>query len=78
MLFSESFSGRWPRAALLGVVILSAAESGAASDSARRVPAEWEPQEAIWLQWPGRWEKAGRFRSRQDCTVNHAYPLNRG
>ena len=24
---------------------------------ARRVPAEWEPQEAIWLQWPGGWEK---------------------
>jgi agmatine deiminase len=23
----------------------------------KRVPAEWEPQEAIWLQWPGRWEK---------------------
>ena len=23
----------------------------------RRVPAEWEPQEAIWLQWPGPWEK---------------------
>lgn len=22
-----------------------------------RVPAEWEPQEATWLQWPGRWEK---------------------
>lgn len=22
-----------------------------------RVPAEWEPQEAIWLQWPGQWEK---------------------
>ncbi|MCY3769961.1 MAG: agmatine deiminase family protein [Gammaproteobacteria bacterium] len=22
-----------------------------------RVPAEWEPQEAIWLQWPGRYEK---------------------
>ena len=22
-----------------------------------RVPAEWEPQEAVWLQWPGRWEK---------------------
>jgi agmatine deiminase len=21
-----------------------------------RVPAEWEPQEAIWLQWPQRWE----------------------
>ena len=25
--------------------------------SLKRVPAEWEPQEAIWLQWPGRWEK---------------------
>ena len=24
----------------------------------KRVPAEWEPQEAIWLQWPGPWEKA--------------------
>ncbi len=23
----------------------------------KRVPAEWEPQEAIWLQWPGRYEK---------------------
>ena len=23
----------------------------------RRVPAEGEPQEAIWLQWPGEWEK---------------------
>ena len=22
-----------------------------------RVPAEWEPQEAIWMQWPGYWEK---------------------
>ena len=24
---------------------------------AKRVPAEWEPQEAIWMQWPGLWEK---------------------
>jgi len=23
----------------------------------KRVPAEWEPQEAIWMQWPGYWEK---------------------
>ncbi len=23
----------------------------------RRVPAEWEQQEAIWMQWPGHWEK---------------------
>ena len=26
--------------------------------STKRVPAEWEPQEAIWLQWPGPYEKA--------------------
>ena len=23
----------------------------------KRVPAEWEPQEAIWMQWPGFLEK---------------------
>ena len=23
----------------------------------KRVPAEWELQEAIWMQWPGLWEK---------------------
>ena len=23
----------------------------------RRVPAEWEPQAAVWLQWPGRYER---------------------
>ena len=28
-----------------------------ATATERRVPAEWEPQEAIWLQWPGEWEK---------------------
>lgn len=25
--------------------------------SSKRVPAEWEPQAATWLQWPGRYEK---------------------
>ncbi len=25
---------------------------------ARRVPAEWEPQEAVWVQWPGAYEKS--------------------
>ena len=24
----------------------------------RRVPAEWEPQEAVWVQWPGAYEKS--------------------
>ena len=26
---------------------------------ARRVPAEWEPQRAVWLQWPRHWEYDG-------------------
>jgi len=26
--------------------------------SARRMPAEWEPQAAVWLQWPQSWEGA--------------------
>ena len=25
--------------------------------SAKPVPAEWESREAIWLQWPGRYER---------------------
>jgi agmatine deiminase len=25
--------------------------------TSKRVPAEWETQEAIWIQWPGYWEK---------------------
>lgn len=33
--------------------------AGTTADSTRRVPAEWEPQEAIWLQWLSRWEKVG-------------------
>ncbi len=27
------------------------------SNISKRVPAEWETQEAIWMQWPGYWEK---------------------
>jgi len=27
------------------------------TNKTKRVPAEWEPQEAIWIQWPGYWEK---------------------
>ncbi len=32
-------------------------DSGAEA-AARRVPAEWEPQAAVWLQWPQRWESS--------------------
>ena len=27
------------------------------NQKSKRVPAEFEPQEAIWMQWPGYWEK---------------------
>ena len=30
----------------------------ASADSPRRVPAEWEPQAGVWLQWPGPWERS--------------------
>jgi agmatine deiminase len=37
--------------------ILLGAASAASADPIRRVPAEFEPQAATWLQWPGRFEK---------------------
>ena len=45
-------------AALLSLVLAGGGAAPAASSATKRVPAEWEPQEAVWLQWPGRWEKA--------------------
>ena len=35
-------------AVLLCVAVMSTAAAGVEADSARRVPAEWEPQEVIW------------------------------
>lgn len=31
-------------------------DTGSTSGGDIRVPAEWEPQAAVWLQWPQRWE----------------------
>jgi surfactin synthase thioesterase subunit len=44
-------------AAVSTCLIVLAAASAAFAQPIRRVPAEFEPQEAIWLQWPGRFEK---------------------
>jgi agmatine deiminase len=44
-------------AAVLAAVWLPWGASATEPSSSKRVPAEWEPQEAIWLQWPGRYEK---------------------
>jgi len=30
----------------------------ASAEPVRRVPAEWEPQAGVWLQWPGPWERS--------------------
>lgn len=50
----------WP--ATLGVALLVAlflaVFPSLGTAQARRVPAEWEPQEALWLQWPGPFEKS--------------------
>ena len=44
-------------ASLVLIIIMGGASMSLAAGS-KRVPAEWEPQEATWLQWPGRWEKS--------------------
>ncbi len=41
----------------LFILLVTSAEFSSASTPSKRVPAEWEPQEAIWIQWPGRYEK---------------------
>ena len=47
---------------LISIVLLLSAISintlaNGVNNSTKRVPAEWETQEAIWMQWPGYWEK---------------------
>jgi agmatine deiminase len=41
--------------AICTVMSVSASES--VSGSNKRVPAEWEPQQSVWLQWPGKYER---------------------
>lgn len=43
--------------AILSACLMSVALSSLAGAITRRIPAEFEPQEAIWLQWPGAFEK---------------------
>ena len=42
---------------LLMSLIATNSQANEVIDKTKRVPAEWEPQEAIWMQWPGYWEK---------------------
>ena len=43
-------------AVLLSVIGINTS-ANEVNNSTKRVPAEWENQEAIWMQWPGYWEK---------------------
>jgi len=55
------------------LVILMTSSSIATAAPERRVPAEWESQEAIWLQWPGPYEKAheSAFAKMADIIVRY-------
>ena len=43
---------------LCGLVVLGLVSACLTLPPIRRVPAEWEPQAALWLQWPGPFEQA--------------------
>ncbi len=43
--------------ALLISVMSINTQANEITNNTKRVPAEWELQEAIWMQWPGYWEK---------------------
>jgi agmatine deiminase len=51
------FSGKTLRICTLSCLVALGFAHASHGQPVRRVPAEFEPQEAIWLQWPGRWEK---------------------
>ena len=42
----------------LFISVMSVNQANEFNHKTKRVPAEWEPQEAIWMQWPGFWEKS--------------------
>jgi agmatine deiminase len=51
------FAGKPLRVCALSCLIVLGFANASLGQPVRRVPAEFELQEAIWLQWPGRWEK---------------------
>ena len=41
----------------LFISVMSINQASGFDRQTERVPAEWEPQEATWMQWLGYWEK---------------------
>ena len=58
--------------AISGVMTASATDLNSSSNS-RRVPAEWEPQQAVWLQWPGSYERVFEPAFGQMATIISRY-----
>ena len=54
---SLTVSARFAFLALLLTIAGIMSSTASETVSGKRVPAEWEPQEAIWLQWPGDFER---------------------
>ncbi|MEM1181608.1 MAG: agmatine deiminase family protein [Acidobacteriota bacterium] len=63
-----------PTLALIGVALIPALAAVAGPASAQpRVPAEWEPHAATWMQWPGPFEASMRPEFAEIIRVIQAY-----
>ena len=53
--------------------LMTSSASAGQTEVTKRVPAEWKPQEALWLQWPGRYEKSfeDAFAKMANVVVNY-------
>ena len=55
------------------ILILTLTATLAAEAQPVRVPAEWEPHAATWMQWPGPWEAQMRPEFAEIIRVIQAY-----
>jgi agmatine deiminase len=63
----------FPLVACAGAGDDPALDDSAEAGETRRVPAEWEPHAATWMQWPGPWEAAMRPAFADIVQVVQAY-----
>ncbi len=65
--WNEDGGGKWSSAMAFTV------NDSTVTDSDIRVPAEWEPHAATWIQWPGQWEADMRSAFADVINVIQAY-----